>query len=348
MNSLEKKLSEKFKTIPKACAPGFRLMVAHKGKIVSNIKWGKTWEYYDLASLTKIIFTTTQMMGLESQGKIKTNEPLNKNLKWYPFKSTNKQLLSHTAGNDWWQPFYKQLAPLDSLYEKKQKLKKILTTLRPKKIKKSVYSDIDFFLLGFLMEEVFASSLDVVWKNFVSSQLPKNKMHFNKKNIPLYKKSQYAPTEKCPWRKKTLQGEVHDENTWALQGVGAHAGLFGRVEDVMEWGLWLRQSLKKSNSFVKSSVAQKFIQRSLPVKQGDWALGFMMPTLGRASSGKYFSASSVGHTGFTGTSFWMDLEKDLIVVLLSNRINPTRQNEQFRKIRPQIHDMIVEALKGKL
>lgn len=344
MNVLEKKLAEKFKSIPHEAAPGFRLLVAHKGHKVIDMSWGKTWLYYDLASLTKIIFTSTQMMILESQGKIKVSENLQKYLPWYSFATTPEKLLAHSAGNDWWQPFYKKLSPLPSLYDKKQSLRKTLQSLKPKKTSHSVYSDIDFFLLGFLIEEVEESALDVVWEKFISSTLPTNKMHFNRNNKPLFQKNLYAPTERCPWRKKLLQGEVHDENTWALEGVSSHAGLFGRADDVLQWGLWLRKSLRHSTEFTKTTVVQKFLKRAINQKYGDWALGFMMPTEGSASCGKYFSASSVGHTGFTGTSFWMDIEKDLMVVLLSNRIHPTRKNEIFRKERPRIHDMIVETL----
>lgn len=346
MTSFEKKLHLKIQDVPRDAAPGFRLMVAHKGKIVANVDWGKTSTYYDLASLTKIIFTTTQFMGMQSQKKINVDESIQKYLSWYPYTAKIKQLLSHTAGNEWWLPFYKTIAPLATVYEKKQKLRLMIRDLKPKKTNMSVYSDIDFFLLGFLMEEILENSLESIWSEFLESQFDNNQMHFNKNDKSLFAKSLYAPTEKCLWRGRTLQGEVHDENTWALGGVSSHAGLFGRVEDVMAWGLWLRSAIKTSNTFVTSTVAEKFTRRAIPVKAGDWSLGFMMPTKGSASCGSYFDLASIGHTGFTGTSFWFDKKQDVIVVLLSNRIYPTRKNEVFRSQRPRIHNMVMEVLKG--
>lgn len=346
MNSFERVLSKKLLLVPREAAPGFRLMVAHKGKMIADVDWGKTYTYYDLASLTKIIFTTTQWMGLESKKQALTNKKINVYLPWYQYDYKIEHLLSHTAGNDWWRPFYKTLASLSSLYEKKQSLRLQIRDLKPKWTKMSLYSDIDFFLLGFLLEEIKQTSLHNIWLKFIDEQLPRNEMHFNMGNVPMFVRSKYAPTEKCLWRKKILQGEVHDENTWALEGVSSHAGLFGRPQDVMSWGLWLRDALKNSNSYVDSRTVEKFTKRAVPGKYGDWSLGFMMPTPGKASCGAHFDLKSVGHTGFTGTSFWFDKKQDVIVVLLSNRIHPTRKNEIFRNERPHIHDLVMETLKG--
>ena len=171
-------------------------------------------------------------------------------------------------------------------------------------------------------------------------------MHFNENNKPTFSIDKYAPTENCPWRRQIIQGEVHDENAWALGGVAPHAGLFGSVGAVSEWALWFRQEFYGSKSqWADAQLVQKFTERCFPTKKGDWSLGFMLPTPGSASCGRYFSPLSFGHTGFTGTSFWMDPEKDLMVILLSNRIHPVRSNELFKKARPQIHDWICEGLR---
>lgn len=349
MTTVEKRLAERFRSIPQQAAPGFCLQVAYRGQKIIDMHWGKTWEYYDLASVTKIIFTTTQMMRAVSCKQIDLDRSISSDLGWYPHPSvTARRLLSHTAGNEWWKPFYKEMVFYDDLYEKKQILKALIRDMPLSRNKKSVYSDIDFFLLGFLLEDVFEKNLVTLWQDFVSQQLPKNRMHFNTGSQPLYRRTHYAPTEVCPFRKKELQGEVHDENTWVMGGVGSHAGLFGRAQDVLDWGLWLRQVWRGNNSYIRSSVVREFFKRSMETKYGDWGLGFMLPTPGGASCGQYFSLSSVGHTGFTGTSFWMDTQKDIIVVLLSNRVHPTRQNEIFRQVRPQIHDAIVEEIKRNL
>lgn len=348
MNLLEKELKKQFLEIPQDAAPGFCLQVAFKGKKIIDMEWGKTWKIYDLASLTKIIFTTVQWMRGVSDQTLDLDQSVSKYLPWYLYSSTGRKLLSHSAGNDWWRPFYKDLYRHKNIYEKKQALRVMIRNVTPLLNTKAVYSDIDFFLLGFILEEVYEKPLLEIWEEFLKLNLPKSELHFNFNNNPIFKRQFYAPTEKCSFRKKILQGEVHDENTWALGGVSSHAGLFGTTTDVLEWGLWLRDLVRGESPYIKKTVAQEFFKRSLPTSKGDWALGFMLPTEGAASCGKHFSSTSVGHTGFTGTSFWMDLEKDLLVVLLSNRVHPTRKNELFRKERAKIHDAVVETLKRNL
>jgi CubicO group peptidase (beta-lactamase class C family) len=127
--------------------------------------------------------------------------------------------------------------------------------------------------------------------------------------------------------------------------VAPHAGLFATPEAVSDWGLKLRQAvLKDSQRFGDPKMARRFVTRQIPPSRGDWGLGFMKPTKGRASCGRYFSQKSFGHTGFTGTSLWMDPIRDVLVVILSNRVHPTRDNKSFLSLRPKIHDWICELL----
>ncbi|MBW1676785.1 MAG: serine hydrolase [Deltaproteobacteria bacterium] len=154
----------------------------------------------------------------------------------------------------------------------------------------------------------------------------------------------YAATEDCPWRGKILDGVVHDENAYALGGVAGHAGLFGTAQDV--YGL-LKELLAvytgKSNiGLFRRDVVQTFFQRQSDV--GSWALGFDTPTRPDSSSGQYFSDQSVGHLGFTGTSFWVDLLKGVIVILLTNRIHAKRENEQIKAFRPLLHDTVMDSM----
>ncbi len=344
MSSLEKTLLKKLNHLPREAAPGVRVLVAQKGQKVLDVSWGKTWPYYDLASLTKVIFTATQYMSFESRGMLLAEDPVVKHLPWYNGPATIAQLLSHVAGNVWWLPLYKEIMEFSSLYEKRQHLQKMIRDLEPKPESQAVYSDIDFFILGFIVENLEETSLDLVWSRFRDRELPDSHLHFNKNNSPVYKRSAYAPTENCPWRKKIIQGEVHDENTWSLLGVSSHAGLFGRPQDVLDWGLWLRKAASEDTAFTRASIVQKYLRRAIPRTRGDWALGFMMPTEGKASCGAHFDLKSVGHTGFTGTSFWWDRKKDVMAVVLANRTYPTRENEMFRRERPKIHNMIMETL----
>jgi serine-type D-Ala-D-Ala carboxypeptidase len=346
MKNIEKTLQQKFTQLSPDIAPGFVLRVYHTGQKVCDTSWGKTWTYYDLASLSKIFFTVPWMMRSVHLDRIDIFRTLPNFMPWYPYKTVIKNLLSHSAGNAWWQPFYKMVDLQNDTEVKKLLFKTKLREQAPAlDEKKAVYSDLDFFLLGFLLETVYEKTWLELWEELAETIFKKQELFFHPQNKIRFAQDLYAPTEKCPWRGKILQGEVHDENAWALDGVAPHAGLFGSVDAVGEWALWLRQEYYGlKNTWTSKALTQKFAARAIPADRGDWSLGFMMPTEGSASCGSYFSPQSFGHTGFTGTSFWMDPQKDLIVILLSNRIHPTRQNELFKKARPQIHNWVCEEL----
>ena len=141
---------------------------------------------------------------------------------------------------------------------------------------------------------------------------------------------------------------VHDENAWSIGGIAPHAGLFGGISDLESYGFLLRNIyLGRWNKLISAETLSLFAKRSLPKNCGDWGLGFMLPSLKGSSAGDLMSRKSIGHTGFTGTSFWMDLEKDLFVSLLSNRVHPTRDNKGFVRLRPMIHNWVVEYLEAK-
>jgi len=157
----------------------------------------------------------------------------------------------------------------------------------------------------------------------------------------------YAATEDCPWRGKVLDGEVHDDNAYALGGVSGHAGLFGTAQDV--YGL-LKELLnvyegKPNSGLFRRDVVKTFLERQ--TDSGSWALGFDTPTRPDSSSGQYFSDQSVGHLGFTGTSCWVDLFKGVIVILLTNRIHPNRENERIKAFRPLLHDTVMDSILRK-
>jgi len=211
---------------------------------------------------------------------------------------------------------------------------------------KTVYSDLDLFLIGIAMESIAGRSLYELWE-MVNNRMELARTDFNRGNQPRYRRTLYAPTEDdTTFRHKLIQGEVHDQNTWALGGVAPHAGLFGTMDDLSSYGLLLRGAMqgKKSKRFASTDAVRLFTKRAIPRRQGDWALDFMMPSKSGASCGDLFSQSSVGHLGFTGTSLWYDPEKDLLVTILSNRIHPSVENIEIRKLRPKIHTWIAEEL----
>lgn len=345
MNSQETYFLERLKTVPPSAAPGFLLQAYQDGKLVLDVEWGKIWKYYDLASVTKIMFTVPWVMKAVEEGKVDLSKDIGHYLPWYPFKIKVINILNHTSGLDWWQPFYKHFEEGMEREHRKNLLKRMLIHHPPsQKQIKSVYSDINFMLLGFLIEEVYEKEWVVLAEEYFSSMNLEKDIFFQPENKTLYKKNQYAPTEDCSWRKSVMQGQVHDQNTFAMGGVAPQAGLFGTMAGVSQWGLEMRKIWQGKSKILKSSTLKKFAARATTAEQGDWGLGFMIPTPGASTAGQYFSGHSFGHTGFTGTSFWMDPEKDLFVVILSNRIHPTIKNEAFKKWRPLLHDWVVESL----
>jgi CubicO group peptidase (beta-lactamase class C family) len=160
-----------------------------------------------------------------------------------------------------------------------------------------------------------------------------------------YPKEEFAATEDCPWRKEVLRGEVHDDNAWSLGGYSGHAGLFSTAEEVYVIANMLREHFfGLRRDFFKPETVKEFFRRQDIVAGSDWALGWDTRALEGSSAGKHLSRDSVGHTGFTGTSLWMDLEKDVIAILLTNRVHPKRDNDKIKQFRPVFHDAVMEAL----
>ncbi len=327
--------------------PGFCLQVFFRGKKITDLKMGKTYRFYDLASLTKIIFTTTYFMDAMDQKKMTLNTRLSDILPWYSKKQVLlPQLLNHSVGYEPWFPFYKKISPDMQPEQSFQQLQYLCGKSPVKKRKKAIYSDLDFFLLGAVMEQVEKKPLMGIWKNLREKFYGKSRFHFNYENKRQYPKSFYAPTENCPWRGEVITGQAHDENAFALGGVAPHAGLFGGIGDLSFFGLLLRNSfLGVDCSFVTQKTVKQFTRRSLPKTRGDWALGFMCPSTKGSSAGQWMAGDSFGHTGFTGISLWYDPAFDLLVCLVSNRIHPSRKNQGFIHLRPKLHDWIVEFLK---
>jgi len=155
-----------------------------------------------------------------------------------------------------------------------------------------------------------------------------------------------APTEEDPWRGRLLRAEVHDENAYALGGAAGHAGLFGTAAAVSAVvGHWLDGYAGRSR-ILPLELVKRFVTRQDEVAGSSWVLGWDTPSA-PSSAGSRFSAASFGHLGFTGTSIWVDPTCELEVVLLSNRVHPTRRNEAIKQFRPLIHDLIYDEVVGK-
>lgn len=348
MNAFEKRLAQRIREdVPdlSAITPGVVIEAWEKGRKKGRVRVGETYPYYDLASLTKIIFSGTAAMHYFSAHRADLKKSVRNVLPWFRHNVTPFQLMSHSAGLEWWLPVYKKLkGPMNPVLRWAQ-MERQLAKLKRRRTDKAVYSDPDMWMLGAYLREAQGFELHDLWLE-TADRVGLKDLFFQPGNKRRYKKNLYAPTEKCPWRKTTLQGQVHDENCFALGGVSSHAGLFGTMDGVVNWGLKLRRAFysEEWNSFGDPKMVRLFTGRRIPRANGDWGLCFMKPSRPGASCGRYFSTQSFGHTGFTGTSFWFDPRRDLMVVILSNRVHPTRENKSFLKLRPQLHDFVVECL----
>ncbi len=337
--------------------PGGVLLAAKKGHVVFLDAFGYrrlTPErpmtidtVFDLASLTKPLATSVAIMILIQEGKLDLDQTLENTVR--EFSGTDKedisirQLLCHTSGLPDYRPYYEQLINL-SPDKAKGALRKLVLfePLIHDPLEISLYSDLGFMILQWVIEEVTGEGLDSFVDKAVYNPLGLENLFFNP--LPQIKNCSYAATEDCPRRGKILEGEVHDDNAYAMGGVAGHAGLFGTARGVYAILQELLDTYltRPSSAIFHPGTLLDFFNRQSDI--GSWALGFDTPTRPDSSSGKYFSDKSVGHLGFTGTSFWIDLEKKVIIVLLTNRVHPRRENEKIKLFRPILHDKVMEMM----
>jgi serine-type D-Ala-D-Ala carboxypeptidase len=318
---------------------------------------------FDLASLTKPLATTVVLMLLVSEKKICLDDRVTR---FFPafgvfgkHEITLRHLLNHSSGLPHWRPYYEDVLKRDKAGEinfvASQAAKQYVFTQihREKPVSpaglQGLYSDLGFMVLGEIVEAISDSTLDRFCQDRIFEPLGLESTFF----VDLMRsrsqrlqaiEEMIAPTEDCPWRKRVLCGEVHDDNAYAMGGVAGHAGLFSSARDIHQLLACLNRCRRGSDFFLPQELIEEFLSRDEAVKNSTYALGWDTPSENGSSSGKYFSPQSVGHLGFTGTSIWWDLEKNSHVVLLSNRVHPTRKNEKIREFRPYIHDLIMKTL----
>jgi CubicO group peptidase (beta-lactamase class C family) len=292
---------------------------------------------FDLASLTKVLGTATLAMRLVDSGVVALADRVGRWIPEWQGKDredvTLRALLSHSAGLTAWLPFYRD-------YTGRRDFQHAICSLPLEYTPdtQSIYSDLGFILLAFALEDAGAASFDSQVARALKT-LTSSLLLFNP---PPNVRSTCAPTEVDPWRGRLLVGEVHDENCWALGGVAGHAGLFGTAQAVGDVARAMLSSLKDGDAAIASpATVRTFVTRAgVP---GSRALGWdtMLPT---SSCGTKMSASAFGHTGFTGTSLWIDPESDVYVVFLTNRVNPTRENTGIQQVRRALHDAVMAAI----
>lgn len=296
---------------------------------------------WDLASLTKVVGTTSAVLQLVGRGTLALDTPAVRYLpEWRVAgaeRVTVRHLLSHSAGLPAWRALYKESDSSD------EALRLVLATpLDTAPGARFLYSDLGFILLGALVERQSGEPLASYGPRQVFGPAGMSDTRYLP---PSGWRRRTAPTEQDPWRQRKLRGEVHDENAARLGGVAGHAGLFSTAHDLARFArLYLNHGVLDGVRVFDSATVAAFTQvQDATVSRR--ALGWETPT-GRNSAGQRLSPRAFGHTGFTGTSLWMDPTRDLFIVLLTNRVNPTRQNVRIGAVRSGLADAVAAAMSG--
>jgi CubicO group peptidase (beta-lactamase class C family) len=336
--------------------PGAVLLVGRGGHTLFFKAYGKAncfngqamtrHTVFDLASLTKPLATTLAVARLADMRQIDLDRPV---AAWLPFLSgtdkatiTPRQLLSHRSGLPAHRLFYMALKSMTPPSRKAAVLDLLIKeplVNPPGRV--TLYSDLGFMLLCRLVERVAGRSMDRFLTEEVYGPMGVHDLFFVDLNSKKRPQHAFAATELCPLRNRLLVGEVHDDNAWFAGGIDGHAGLFGTADAVFR----LLRSLagnyrgRSAKAIFSSSIVHEMLC-------GDpdhiFSLGFDRPSAENSSAGRFFSKETVGHLGFTGVSFWMDLKTDMTVVLLTNRVHPFRWHNRLADFRPRIHDRIME------
>lgn len=291
--------------------------------------------HYDLASLTKVTATLPAILKLATEGDLSLQDRVGRfftHAGWFQTPSladvTIKQLLTHSSGLPAWKPLFaitdKRLVALANV---------IQTEVEPVQY---LYSDLGFILLGAIIERVTGLSQDEYLQREIFNALGLTELGYG----PLHDKP-VAATEDCGWRGLLLEGVVHDENAYALGGVAGHAGLFGTADALATYAqAWLTLDERLASHTLLREASQEQLIAADGTRRG---LGWLLASPG-SIAGRYASAASYGHTGFTGTSLWIDPEQGWFALLLTNRVHPSRQRGQnIQALRQAFHEAVAQA-----
>jgi len=332
--------------------PGASVAVTHNGKLVCLRAVGRfaydqespevtTASIFDLASLTKVVATTTMAMILYERGLLDLEMSVASVLRDFAGDDprrpeiTFRMLLAHSSGLPAYEKLFLRARTRDELLAAA-----LATPLAADPGSKTAYSDIGFIILGVALERLAGETLDRFCQQEVFGPLGMAHTGFDP---PLHWWSLIPPTANDEaFRGRAIQAEVQDENASVLDGVAGHAGLFATAEDL---AVFAHVMLQGGRPIVRPETLALFTRREAASAGASRALGWDKPS-SSSQSGKYFSAASFGHLGYTGTSLWIDPERQLSVTLLTNRTWPDCSNEAIKQVRPQFHDAVIEALEA--
>lgn len=348
--------------------PGGVLRVAVQGREVFHRPFGtlrpkgqgapvRHGTSFDIASLTKCVSIATLMMQCMEKGLC--TQDTNAVDILGPIAGQTEVplhlLLSHRSGLPNWRPYldwlFERHPDIDPGTEEASAILKRWILREPlihAPSKKTVYSDLGYMILGWWLEEKMGSPLNHLFEEHVAKPLGMTQTRY----IPVSGwdavgsfpcQSTVAPAEICPGRKRLSHGEVHDENAFVLGGIAGHAGLFSTAENIGEWADTLLRSYQRSG-FLKRKTIRTFWAPIPTPDDTTWRLGFDGVSLESSSGGVTVNPTSVCHLGFTGTSIWIDMDRKATATLLTNRVHPTRDNNQIQAFRPVLHDAIWRAI----
>lgn len=330
--------------------PGAAFAIGNRNGILMQKAYGRqTYEStsprvtvqtrYDLASLTKVMATTMAIMRLVDRNQLTLNTKLGDILN--EFADTDKanitigQLLTHTSGMLWHKNFFQTIKTPDEMRTAIR-----LEPLVSKPGEDTKYSDLGFITLMFVIEEVSGKPFAEYLNDEIYRPLQLKATGFTP---PKSEWARIPPTEAVPWRGKLAQGEVHDENAMAMGGVSGHAGLFSNVGDLSRIAmLLLNNGVINGTTLFSERTVRQFTQPARIDPRSRRAFGWDKPSP-ISMTGIHFTDASYGHSGFTGTTIWIDPSQDVFVILLTNRVYPTRENRKIGRFRPAFHDIVMEA-----
>ncbi|MGH7865670.1 MAG: serine hydrolase domain-containing protein [Candidatus Binataceae bacterium] len=320
---------------------------------------------FDLSSLTKALATSVAAMMLTRGGRLRLDDRVTRCFHNFGVHNkttvTVRHLLAHCSGLAAWRPFYQRVAQIEksgrvNFMSSNGARQFVFDEIHREKSEappgtRTIYSDLNFILLGEIIEQVSGFALNRFCRDKIFRPLGLRATDFidishtrSRHLEPVA--DMFAPTEMCLWRQRVLVGEVDDENAFAMGGVAGHAGLFAPVREVDLIAHELLKCHAGKSELVPQPIITEFWTRDHAVAGSTWALGWDTPSAENSSAGRHFSPGAVGHLGFTGTSIWLEPAKQIAVSLLTNRIHPRRDNQAIRELRPRIHDLIMEALGG--
>jgi CubicO group peptidase (beta-lactamase class C family) len=334
--------------------PAASVTVTIQGKLVALKAFGRfTYEadspqvtpvsVFDLASVSKVVATTTMAMILYERGLLDLETPVVDIVPEFagnaPLRRqvTVRMLLTHSSGLPAYEKLFLRVHTRDELLAAA-----LATPLAADPGAKSEYSDIGFIILGVALERIADKCLDRFCQHEFFGPLGMSRTAFNP---PPGWRSSIPPTvDDRSFRNRIIQGEVQDENASVLGGVAGHAGVFATAEDL---AIFANAMLMGGRPILRADTLAVFTPRETVPAGTSRALGWDTPS-SPSQSGKYFSANSFGHLGYTGTSLWIDPVRQLSITLLTNRTWPDCSNQAIRQVRPRFHDAVIEALEANL